>query len=837
MNASPPFGQWLRERRQSLDMTREDLAEKVSCARVTIAKIEHGERRPSKQVAERLAEALRLPVEEHPAFVRWARGLDSLSTSFAHEGNIEAQPNETEEETPRTESPPASFLPSSPTSLIGREQEIAEARSKLWRTDVRLLTLTGPPGIGKTRLGLAVADALQGEFEHGVWFVPLAPLTGPGLVASSIAQALGVQENPGQPIADTLCGHVRDQRMLLLLDNFEHVTEAASVISRMLSVAPGLKVLATSRALLHVYGEHELPVRPLALPDVKYLPPVEELPEYSAVTLFVARTQAVKPDFRLSTQNARTVAEICVRLDGLPLAIELLAARAKLFAPDAMLARLDQRLSLLTGGPRDRDSRQQTLRGAIDWSYDLLEANEQALFRHISVFAGGCELAALEAVHPMPQPVLDVVESLVDKSLVVHYPPAEQAGDEPRFGMLETIREYALERLVERGEIEQARRQHAEYYASFSEAAGPELSGPEQSTWLGRAAREHDNLRGALRWTLDRGDAQTAARIAGEMWRFWWVRGFLSEGRAWLDEVIGQSHAIDIALKATALRGAGTLAHVQGDFLQGQSLFEESLTLYRELEDKQGIADGLTSLSNTAMGLNDLGRAQAYLEESLALYRELENTHSIAVSLSQLGNVAYLTEQYALARARYEESLALFSQLSDTHRAAVVLHNLGEVSYYQGEYARAKGFHEESLGLFRELGSTYGIAYALTSAGKCAQANGDSTQAKSLHSEALALFQTMGCKPEVAQCLIGIAHAEVAEGKHERAVKILGASEAALDKLGVVMDAGQKAEYDGSITAARQHLPKDAFEGALNAGRDMPIEEASAYALEASILS
>jgi predicted ATPase/DNA-binding XRE family transcriptional regulator len=833
VNDAPPFGQWLRERRESLDMTREDLAEKVSCARVTIAKIEHGERRPSKQVAERLAEALRLPAEEHRTFVLWARGLDSLSTASVSEGNIEAQSDEPGEELPGVASPPASFLPSSPTSLIGREQEIAEARNKLWRTDVRLLTLTGPPGIGKTRLGLAVADALRGEFEHGVWFVPLAPLTGSGLVASSISQALGVQENPGQSIEDTLCEYVRDRRMLLLLDNFEHVVEAAPLIGRMLSLAPGLKVLATSRALLHVYGEHEHPVRLLSLPDPSSTPTVEQLAEYSAVALFVARTQAVKPDFRLSTQNARTVAEICVRLDGLPLAIELLAARAKLFAPDAMLARLDQRLSLLTGGPRDRDSRQQTLRGAIDWSYDLLEADEQALFRHISVFVGGCELVALEAVFPMPDGALAGVESLLDKSLLVRYPPGEQAGDEPRFSMLETIREYALGRLAERGEIERARLRHAEYYASFAQAAGPELSGPEQNLWLDQVAREHDNVRSALRWTLDRGDAQTAARIAGEMWRFWWVRGFFSEGRAWLDEVLGQSQAIDLALKATVLRGAGTLAHVQGDFLRGQSLFEESLALYREQDDKQGIADVLTSLSNTAMGLNDLGRAQAYLEEGLALYRELGNTHSIAVSLSQLGNVAYLAEQHTLAGTRYAESLALFRELSDTHRAAVVLHNLGEVSYYQGEYARARGFHEESLGLFRELGSTYGIAYALTSAGKCAQAGGDSTQAKSLHGEALALFQTMGCKPEVAQCLIGIAHAEVAEGRHERAVKMLGASEAALENLGAVMDAGQKAEYDDSITTAQQHLPEDAFERALNAGRGMLIEEAAAYALEA----
>ncbi|HYP19627.1 MAG TPA: tetratricopeptide repeat protein, partial [Chloroflexia bacterium] len=789
--------------------------------------------RPSRQVAERLAEALRLPAEEHPTFVRWARGVDHESTSSDYEGNIEAQPDKPGEELPGVASPPASFLPSPPTSLIGREQEIAEARNKLWRADVRLLTLTGPPGIGKTRLGLAVADALRGEFEHGVWFVPLAPLTGPGLVASSIAQALGVQENPGQPIEDTLCEHVRDRRMLLLLDNFEHVGPASPLVGRMLSAAPGLKVLATSRALLHVYGEHELPVRSLSLPDLAGLPTVEELAEYSAVALFVARTRAIKPDFILSTQNAHTVAEICVRLDGLPLAIELLAARAKLFAPDAMLARLDRRLSLLTGGPRDRDSRQQTLRGAIDWSYDILEANEQALFRHIAVFVGGCELAALEAVYPMPHSTFEGVESLVDKSLLVPYPPGEQAGDEARFGMLETIREYALERLVERGEVEQACRRHAEYYASFVEVAGPELSRPEQNLWLGRVAREHDNLRAALRWTLDRGDVRTAARIAGEMWRFWWMRGFLSEGRAWLDEILGQSHSIAVALRATVLRGAGTLAHVQGDILRGQSLFEESLALYRERDDKQGIADVLTSLSNTAMSLNEHGRAQVYLEESLALNRELGNTESIAVSLSQLGNVAYLTGKYALAGARYTESLAYFRELSDTYSVAVALHNLGEVSYYQGEYARAKGFHEESLGLFRDLGSTYGIAYALTSAGKCAQAGGDSTQAKSLHAEALALFQTMGCKQEAAQCLIGVAQAEVAEGRHERAVKMLGASEVALEKLGVVMEAGLKAEYEGSITAARQHLSEDAFEGALNAGRDMPIEEAAAYALEA----
>jgi predicted ATPase/class 3 adenylate cyclase len=450
-------------------------------------------------------------------------------------------------------------LPTQPTPLVGREREVSEVSDLLRRADVRLLTLTGTGGTGKTRVALQSAAELVDEFEDGVFFVALATLTDPGLVASTLTQALGVAESGEKQPEDALREFVRERELLLLMDNFEQVLEATPLLEELQAAAPRLKVLATSRAALRLYGEREFPVPPLALPDPAYPPPPERLTQYEAVRLFVERARAVKPDFSVTNENAPAVAEICVRLDGLPLAIELAAARIRLLPPRAMLARLGSRLKLLTGGARNLPERQRTLRGAIEWSYELLTPEERTLFARLSVFAGGRTLEIIETIcDPEGElDTLDGLESLLEKSLLRQ---EEGPGGEPRFVMLETIHEYAREKLEESGEAEEVRRRHAEHFLTLAEESYPELKGPDQLEWLERLEAEHDNMRAALSWALGRKEAEVALRLGGALWWFWWMRGHNSEGRRLLEEALAIDGRVSPEVRAMALAGVGELA-------------------------------------------------------------------------------------------------------------------------------------------------------------------------------------------------------------------------------------------------------------------------------------
>jgi predicted ATPase/class 3 adenylate cyclase/DNA-binding CsgD family transcriptional regulator len=763
-------------------------------------------------------------------------------------------------------------LPIQATPLIGREKEVAAILRLLSREEVRLVTLIGPGGIGKTRLGLQVAAELSDAFSDGVYFVNLAPISNPTFVVPTIAQTLDLKETGDQPLLDLLQASLRDKQLLLLLDNFEQVLNVASQVADLLAACPRLKVLVTSRFVLHVRGEQEFTVPPLTVPDPKHLPDLAVLSQYEAVELFIARAQAVKPEFQLTTANAPIIAEICARLDGLPLAIELAAARSKLLPPQALLARLGQRLAVLTGGAQDAPARQQTLRNTIAWSYHLLDASEQRLFRRISVFVGGCMLEAVEAVCAAldgeAAGVVDGVSSLIDKSLLQH---TEQESQEPRLLMLETIREYALEASASSGEMEDTRQAYAAYYLQLAEEAEPQMVGPLQTMWLERFEREHENLRAALSWLLeqaegerDRSSHELALRLSAALWQFWESRGYASEGRTFLERALVVSEGTVTSYRAKALKAAASMAVHQGDTERGEalckeiltlsqqfgdrggvahtlylrgiiagwrsnlaaacSLLEEALALWRELDDKNGITWALYFLSLQVREQGEYAKARALCEECLTLHREMGNTGGIAYALYQLALILLMTQSdQGAVRGLLEESLALARELGDRRNMIMCFSLLGEVSLQQGDMITARSFIEQSLGLSKEIGDLGLTADALTHLGIVNFVQGDYTAARALYEESMAF--PFGVHPWSLEELASVV---VAQGEPTWAAQLWGAAEALRESLGTPMPPVMRADYERSVAAARAQLGEQAFAAAWAEGRKMTLEQALA---------
>jgi predicted ATPase len=682
-------------------------------------------------------------------------------------------------------------LPVQPTPLIGRETEIAAVTQLLRRPAVRLVTLTGAGGSGKTRLALQVAADRLEDLPNGAWFVDLAPLSDPALVPSAIATALGVREAPGRSLLQVVQDYLRDKRLLLVLDNFEQILAAAPVVADLLAGASGLQVLVTSRASLHLRGEHEFPVPPLALPPHAAAPTVEGLGQYAAVRLFIASALAVKPDFVVTNATAPAVAEICARLDGLPLAIELAAARSKLLGPEALLARLEHRLPLLTGGARDLPARQQTLRATIAWSYDLLDSEEQRLFRRLAVFQGGATLDAISAVcnadADLALDLLDGLGSLVDKSLLRQ---DEKAEGEPRFGMLETVHEYAGEKLVESGEQAELERRHARYFLQLLERTQAELYGPQQAEWMARLESEHENFRTALSWaSQDRDNDLDRLELGLRMVRFldwlWRWRGHITEGRQWLAALLAQyeriagsaAGAMPASLRgarAGALVVAGQLAWKQDDYDLARTYLVESLSISRELSDKRGTALALSTLGGLLCGaLGDLAAADGLLQESLALFRALGDKPGIASVLLSLVGLADEQGDHALARTMVEESLRLNQELGHKVGIAQSLTILGYVSRAQHDLAAARSYFEEALRLHRDLHNQPGVALLLTYLGENAWVQGHYAASRACHEESLQISRWLGNRVDIANSILCLGTVAFGEGDYATARMLL----------------------------------------------------------------
>ena len=811
---APPAGALLRRLRRAANLTQEELAERSGVSARTISDMERGlMRRARHETIILLAEALALTPSERAHF--------ELAARAGYAGVAPAEP-------PSPAQSPAmeggmDHLAAQLTPLLGRERDEAAVAHLLQQRENRLLTLTGSPGIGKTRLALQVAAALAPLFLDGVRFIALESVRDPELALPAITQGLNLRGVEGQSPAETLAAYLRHKSFLLVLDNFEQVVAAGPALARLLAECPDLKMLVTSRTSLRVRGEHEFVVPPLALPprDPPQQPSLDELEQYPAVALLVQRTRAAQPTFALTQANAGAVVEICRRLDGIPLSIELAAARSKLLTPAALLARMQPLLPILSGGARDLPERQRTMEQAIAWSYELLSAAGQRLFRWLAVFSGGWSLDAATAVATLDGEteanVYDALASLIDMSLI------QQQGEfdgEPRYTMLETMREFGLRQLTQRAEEQEARTRHARYWLALAEAAEAALRGRDAATWQTRLARDIGNLRAALSWACASGDAELGLRLGAALTRFWYPYGQPSEGLIWIERLLALDQARQQdSTRARALAGAAFLAYWQGNFGLASTHATEGLALSGRVGDQHTGAQCRRVLGEVAMERNNRADARTLLEESLTSYRALGDQWGVAVALTDLGIVATDDGDYTRAETLLNEALAVFRVVGEHGRIAAALSYLADVATYQGQSARAVALAEESMLLARAQGDDGTIARSLLHLGICLRETGDLARAESLVGESLRLQQERGNVGAVAWCLETLAAISVAQGNAERAAYLYGAAEQTRDAIGAPIPPGRRSNYERDVDATRDTLGAGQLTAAWATGR------------------
>jgi predicted ATPase/DNA-binding CsgD family transcriptional regulator len=719
---------------------------------------------------------------------------------------------------------------------VGREREMVEVERELAMT--RLLAITGAGGSGKTRLALEVARDLLEAYPDGVWLVELAPLSEEALVPKAVAEALEVPERPGEPLTDTLAEVLRDRQLLLILDNCEHLLEAtARLVDKLLDACPRLRIMATSREAIGVEGEIRWLVPPLSVLEPQGTPSPEELEGYESVRLFVKRARGRDPAFSLSPHNAVAVAEICWKLEGIPLAIELAAARIGTLSLEQIAERLGGALQLLTHGGRTAVPRQRTLKRTLDWSYDLLSEDEKKLFGRLAVFSGGWTLEAAEEVggggHIEQTDILDVLSGLVEKSLVVAEAIGE--GGTVRYRLLEPVRQYAQEKLEERGEGEEVRRRQAAFFLAFAEGVEPRLWGPEDTMWLDRLEAELDNMRGALSWTLERGEAELALRLAGTLGMFWHAYGYYGEGRKWLEAALAKDDRASVASRLKGLVALFWLTYEQWDLDRADAVAQEAMELSAEAEIESSIAASLLiMLAAPAWVRGDYERAKELLEESLILSREADDKVKIAEALMQLGGTSWGPGDRVRAKEIYEEGIAVCREVGYTYRLPGFLLSLGYLLLLEGDYARGAALNEEAATLSRERGYKGSLHYALDNLGWVALLQEDHERARTFYEESLMVCKELGDRTVASDSLEGMACIAGAQGEALRAGRLFGAAQALREAVGAVafeLSPEEDAWREPYRATARSRLGEEAWEETLAKARAMELEEAIGYAL------